>query len=102
MVFLKVHRAAIAKDLAHPQEKLQHGKSLLTFQDKAVYQISFDILTTESWQCQIDKTLRLPEIMRIREAIKNPSNGKIPLKGGGVPPFSVNFFPLTFLPAVVR
>ena len=37
-----------------------------------------------------------------REGFKNPSNGKIPLRGGGVPPLSVNFFPLTFWPAVVR
>ena len=37
-----------------------------------------------------------------REVFKNPSNGNFPLRGGGVPPFSVNFFPLTFSPAVVR
>ena len=34
----------------------------------------------------------------VREGFKNPSNGKIPLRGGGgYPPF-----PLTFWPAVVR
>ena len=37
----------------------------------------------------------------LKEAFKNPSHGKIPLRGGGEPPFSVNFFPLSFLPAVV-
>ena len=31
-----------------------------------------------------------------RDVFKNPSYGKIPLWGEGVPPFSVNFFPLTF------
>ena len=35
-----------------------------------------------------------------REGFKNPSNGKIPLRG--YPPLSINFFPLTFWPAVVR
>ena len=39
--------------------------------------------------------------MILGEGFKKPSNGKIPLRGGGVPPLSVNFFPLTFWPAVV-
>ena len=39
---------------------------------------------------------------KIREGFKNPSNGNFPLRGGGEPPFSVNFFPLTFRENVVR
>ena len=40
-------------------------------------------------------------LVGLREGFKNPSNGNFSLRGG-VPPFSVNFFPLTFSPAVVR
>ena len=55
-----------------------------------------------------DETMHVEDIqvlrkkIMIREVFKNPSNGNFPLRGGGVPPFSVNFFPLTFWENVVR
>ena len=51
---------------------------------------------------QSTQTLTIRCQAELREGFKNPSNGSFPLRGGGGTPFSVNFFPLTFWPAVVR
>ena len=41
-------------------------------------------------------------MIMVREGFKNPRHGNFPWRGGGVPPLSVNFFPLGFREPTVR
>ena len=46
--------------------------------------------------------IKLCSLLLLREGFKKPRHGNFPWRGGGVPPFSVNFFPLGFREPTVR
>ena len=87
------------------------------------YQVGWTIVPTRVYSCKNCIILRGKEgthnciihsiqaqhcmvhncIIQVGKGFKTPSHGKSPLRGGGgVPPLSVNFFPLGFLEPTVR